>query len=159
MIILGIDPGFARIGYGCIETTKNKTRLIECGVIKTSPNLPLSKRLQTIYKEISALVKKFKPQKASLEELFFHNNQKTALNVSQARGVILLALEHAKIETHEFTPLQVKLAITSYGRADKQQIQKMVKLLLNLSKIPKSDDAADALAIALCAVQTSPKGN
>lgn len=158
MIILGIDPGFASLGYGVICADKTSVRVLNYGVIKSAANLSMHERLYIIYKKISALIKKIKPDLAAVEELFFYKNQKTALLVSQARGVILLALHQAKIPISEFTPLEVKQALTSYGRADKRQMQKMLQLRLALKKLPTPDDAADALAIALCAHQTKTYG-
>ncbi len=155
MIILGIDPGLATVGYAVLSVTNNETRLIECGAITSPKGTSTDARLGTIYKEIRAIIKKFKPHRAGVEELFFYKNQKTVMAVSQARGVILLALNHHGIKVQEYTPLQVKQAVTGYGRADKQQVQKMLKLLLCLSSIPRPDDAADALAIALCTHQNN----
>lgn len=150
MIILGIDPGVASTGWGVIEKNKNQPRLIDFGVIKTSAKLDLTARLEIIHKDLKKIIKKFKPQKIAVEQLFFCKNIKTALMVSQARGVILLTTMEAKTPLAEFTPLQIKQAITGYGRADKQQIQKMVKVILNMKEIPRPDDAADALATAIC---------
>ena len=158
MIILGIDPGLATTGYAVIATTHNKTRLVECGAITSPAKTAMPARLAMIYQDITAIIKKFKPRRAGVEELFFYKNQKTVMVVSQARGIILLALNHNGIKVSEFTPLQVKQAVTGYGRANKQQVQKMVKLLLCLSSIPRPDDAADALAVALCTHQSRKLG-
>ncbi len=149
-IILGIDPGVAITGYGVIKVLSNKNELVDYGCILTSAKKPFNERLEQIYRELKQIIKKYKPQQIAVEELFFCKNVKTALKVGQARGVILLTSIQEKILLREFTPLQVKQAVTSYGRADKRQVQEMVKILLNLKNIPKPDDAADALAIAIC---------
>jgi len=156
--ILGIDPGLADTGYGVIEKN-NKGKLIcqEFGVIKTKRKKGMGERLETINKNLRKIIKKHKPQLIAVEQLFFCKNVKTALLVGQARGVILLTARQNKIPTAEFTPLQVKQAVSSYGQAGKLQVQKMVKILLNLKELPKPDDAADALAIAICAAHSSPK--
>ncbi|MFA4834210.1 MAG: crossover junction endodeoxyribonuclease RuvC [Patescibacteria group bacterium] len=155
MIILGIDPGLADTGYGIIKKDE-RGRLIckEYGVVKTGAREELGKRLETINKKLNEIIKKHKPKLIAVEQLFFCKNVKTALLVGQARGVILLTARQNKIPTVEFTPLQVKQAVSSYGQAEKQQVQKMVKLLLNLKELPEPDDAADALAIAICAANT-----
>ena len=150
-VILGLDPGLARVGYGVISVTGNSPSCLTFGCIETSSTHSLSQRLSELYKKLSSLIAQFSPHVASIEKLFFAKNTKTAFDVSHARGVLLLALAHAKIPIYECTPLQVKQAVVGYGRAEKQQIQKMVQLLLSLPTPPRSDDAADALAIALCA--------
>jgi len=151
MIILGIDPGTATTGYGVIEIRKNKNLLaIEYGCIKTSPDLETGKRLKKINSEISRLIKKHQPEILAIESLFFFKNLKTAIPVSQAKGVILLAAARKMVPVVEFAPLQVKLTITGYGWSEKEKVQKKVKKLLNLKKIPKPDDVADALGIAIC---------
>ena len=149
MIILGIDPGTATTGYGVIEKDNN-LRVIDYGCIKTSPEKSTAERLNILDKELSKIIKKYKPDKVAVEDIFFFKNVKTVIKVSQARGVILSRTAKTGIEVIEYTPLQIKQAVTSYGRADKNQVQQMVKLLLNLKKIPKPDDAADALATAIC---------
>jgi len=149
MIILGIDPGTAIIGYGVIDSSR-KLELIDYGCIKTSADLSTADRLVILNKELEKLLKKFKPDAAAVEDIFFFKNLKTAIKVSQARGVILLTIAHLKIPIYEFTPLQIKQAVACYGRAEKIQVQKMVKTLLGLKDIPKPDDAADALAVAIC---------
>ena len=158
--ILGIDPGLADTGYGVIEKN-NKGKLIcqEFGVIKTKSKKGMGERLETINKNLRKIIKKHKPQLIAVEQLFFCKNVKTALLVGQARGVILLTARQNKIPTAEFTPLQVKQAVSSYGQAGKLQVQKMVKILLGLKELPKPDDAADALAIAICAANSGPKQN
>jgi len=150
MIILGIDPGTATVGWGVIDTRGNQAIAIAFGHIGTSQELPFSKRLAEISRDISIIIHKYKPDEAAVEELFFLNNQKTAMAVAQSRGCILLTLENLHVSVHNYTPLQVKQALTNYGRADKSQVQLMVKALLKLSSVPKPDDAADALATALC---------
>jgi crossover junction endodeoxyribonuclease RuvC len=155
MIILGIDPGLADTGFGIIE--KNGRAKLTCqkyGSIKTSPKEELGERLETINKNLDKIIKKYKPKLIAVEQLFFCKNVKTASVVGQARGVILLTARQNKIPTVEFTPLEVKQAVSSYGQAGKLQVQKMVKLLLNLKELPKPDDAADALAIAICAANS-----
>ena len=151
-IILGIDPGIADTGFGLIKVEKNKTTCLTYGSIKTSAKLDLGDRLEIINLELCELIKKFKPDLIAIEELFFCNNAKTALIVGQARGVIVLTAKQNKIKSVEFTPYQVKQAVSAYGHAGKNQVQKMVKLILNLKELPKPDDAADALAIAICAM-------
>lgn len=151
-VILGVDPGIADTGYGVIEKQKNGNLVcVDYGCIKTSAKLANPDRLEIINLELNEIIKKYKPNLISVEELFFCNNVKTALIVGQARGVIILTAKQNKIPVAEFTPLQVKQAVSTYGRAPKLQVQKMVKLILNLKEIPKPDDAADALAIAICA--------
>lgn len=150
MIILGIDPGTATTGYGVIESEKGKIKEIAYGCVLTKSTESLETRLITIFDELTEIIKKFKPEMVAVEELFFASNTKTAISVGHARGVILLACSKAKVPVYEYTPLQVKQAICGYGRGDKQQIQKMVKALLNLEEVPKPDDAADGLAIAIC---------
>lgn len=150
MIILGIDPGIARTGYGIIEFIKGKYRVLEIGVIETSASLPFSKRLKQLYEELCSIIDKFSPDEIAIEELFFSKNTKTAMTVSQARGVIVLACSQKNQSIFEYTPLQVKQGITGYGKADKEQVTKMVMLILKLTQKPKPDDAADALAIAVC---------
>lgn len=149
MKILGIDPGYHRCGYGIIEHQANKSTIVDHGCIETDPSLALADRLLVIQKQLDKLIKKHRPEKIGIEELFFAKNTKTALKVAHARGVILLSAAKSKAQIIELTPNQVKLAITGYGSADKKQVQEMVKMMLKLAKIPKPDDAADALAIAL----------
>jgi crossover junction endodeoxyribonuclease RuvC len=149
-IVCGIDPGTATIGYGFIEVLPNgDMRTLEYGAIKTSKNDSTSKRLLVLYQELQTLLQKYNPQTAAVEKLYFQQNTTTALAVGQARGVILLAFEQANIEIGEYSPNEVKQAITGYGFADKNQMQEMTRILLNLSKKPTPDDAADALAIAI----------
>lgn len=154
-IILGIDPGLATTGWGAIKKEKNNFALIGYGCITTASKLSFPKRLDKIHRQLKQLIKKYKPKKIAVEQLFFAKNVKTALKVGEARGVILLTAIQAGFEVDEFTPLQVKQALCAYGRADKTQIQKMVKVRLNLKNLPKPDDAADALAVAICCSQTN----
>ncbi len=149
MIILGIDPGFARMGWGVISSTGAKVTLVAYGCLETKAAQTPSHRLKTIYTGVTELIKKFSPSCAVIEDLFFNTNAKTAIRVGEARGAILIALENSKLSIFHYTPLQIKIAVTGYGRADKTQIQKMIKTLLNLDQIPRPDDAADALAAAL----------
>jgi crossover junction endodeoxyribonuclease RuvC len=152
-VILGIDPGIADTGFGLIEKNNNNNiRCLDYGSIQTPSKMEMSARLEILNLELTKIIKKYQPKIIAIEQLFFCKNVKTALVVGQARGVILLTAKQNKIPTVEFTPLQVKQAVSTYGKAEKSQIQKMVKLLLNLNEIPKPDDAADALAIAICAV-------
>ena len=150
MIILGIDPGFAIVGVGIIEYKGNKFRVIDYFAITTKAHTPIEQRLKIIYDGINETINKYKPDFMAVEELFFNNNAKTAIAVGQARGVILLSAVNLGVPFFEYTPLQVKQAVAGYGRADKNQVQQMVKAILNLPSVPKPDDVADALAIAVC---------
>ncbi len=150
-VILGIDPGFADTGFGIITKNSNKLKYISCGSIKTSKAKSFPKRLKELHKEIDKIIKKYNPDIIGVEKLFFAKNVKTAIDVSQARGVMLLAIESNNKEALEFTPLQIKQAITSSGNAHKRQVGLMVKTILNLNAVPKPDDAADALAVAITA--------
>jgi crossover junction endodeoxyribonuclease RuvC len=149
MRIIGIDPGIGRTGWGVIDVRSGKLEIRNFGCIETSQNLSVENRLEVIYEEITAFLQKEKPEAFSIEELFFNTNSKTAMVVGQARGVILLAAARQKIPVTVYTPLQVKIAVTGYGRAEKSQVGQMVKTLLHLQAIPKPDDTADALAIAI----------
>ncbi len=149
MRILGIDPGIGRMGWGIVDSSKYKVLSIKYGCVETSPKLETPQRLLQIHRELSVLINKYKPEALSVEELFFNTNAKTAFLVGQARGVVLLLGAEHKLSIGIYTPLQVKMALTGYGRAEKTQIGKMVKVLLNLKEIPKPDDTADALAVAL----------
>ena len=159
-IILGIDPGIADTGYGIIKKDKQgKLTCLDYGSIKTKAKTDLADRLSIINKELNKLIKKYKPKQVAVEQIFFAKNVKTALTVGHARGVILLTIKQNNLEAVEFTPLQIKQAVSTYGRASKMQVQKMVKLLLGLKEIPRPDDAADALAAAICAANTNNKIN
>lgn len=147
--ILGIDPGTGRLGFGVIDVLQGKPQLVDGGVITTPPHTDESERLLTIFDELTQIIAEHRPQIMAVEKLFFAQNVTTAINVAQARGVILLCGKRAGLELHEYTPLQIKMALTGYGRAQKPQIQEMVRVLLGLQEIPKPDDAADALAVAL----------
>ena len=151
MIILGIDPGFARTGYGLIEVNGNSFKMIDYGVIETESGLEFNLRLKKIFEDLNELIKKYKPLAVSVEKIFFCKNTKTAIDVSHARGVVILTASENNLKIFEFTPPEVKRAITGYGKAEKQQMQKMVQILLKLKEIPWPDDAADALALAICA--------
>lgn len=149
MIILGIDPGVARMGYGVVEEVTHNTRAIAYGCFETLSKTPHGERLVAVHKELLRLIKKYRPDKIAVEKLFFSKNVKTALTVSEARGVVLMTCAALRIPIVEISPKEVKLTLTGYGQADKQQMQRMVQLLLKLKNIPKPDDAADALAIAM----------
>lgn len=149
MIILGIDPGVARTGWGVITKTSGGVALNGYGCIQTESDLDESTRLLFIFREVNRLIEDYKPDIAALEKLFFNTNVTTAIGVGQARGVVMLALARIGIPIEEYTPLQVKQSITGYGKATKEQVQRMVKVLLRLENIPKPDDAADALAAAM----------
>ena len=150
MIILGIDPGVATVGFGVIEAQRGNITPIRYGVISTPAGERLARRISRIYHDMLELIETFHPDVISIEELFFNTNITTGISVAHGRGAVLLAGEEAGIPMYEYTPLQVKQAITGYGRADKKQMMEMVRRLLNLTSVPKPDDAADALAIAIC---------
>ena len=150
MIILGIDPGIATVGFGVLEFSGSRYRLIRCGVITTPAHTPLSERLETTYADLNELIEAFRPDVVAVEELFFNTNITTGIAVAHGRGVVLLACRQAGLKIFEYTPLQVKQAVVGYGRAEKKQVMDMVRRLCNLSAPPKPDDAADAVALALC---------
>ncbi len=150
MIILGIDPGTATTGYGVIDRSGSKIKFVDCGVILTSKSLPMPERLLAIYDKLNELMNKHQPDCMATEQLFFSNNVTTAMHVGAAVGVVLLAAAQRSIPLREYRPAEVKMAVVGYGAAEKQQVQFMVKSLLALEKAPKPDDAADALAIAIC---------
>jgi crossover junction endodeoxyribonuclease RuvC len=156
MIILGIDPGTATTGFGIIEKGK-KLKCLAYGLIQTSSSLPAAERLKILNNKLNKLIKKYKPGALAVENIYFFKNLKTAMPVSQAKGVILLTAAKKNIPVYEFTPLQAKMTVVGYGRAEKKQVQEMVKILLNLEKTPRPDDAADALAIAICCVKALDK--
>ena len=151
-IILGIDPGIADTGYGVIREDGGRLTCLTYGSVKTLCGQDLSLRLEILYAELDKIIKKYKPDRAAIEKLFFNKNVKTALIVGQARGVSMLALIKNNLTISEFTPSQVKQAVCAYGQANKAQVQKMVKLILKLEELPQPDDAADALAVAICAL-------
>lgn len=150
MVILGIDPGYAIIGWGVLEYKANKFRVIDYGAVTTESKTPFPLRLCDIYNGLCDIIKKYQPEVLSMEKLFYNNNAKTVIDVAQARGVITLAAQQNGLKIAEYTPLQVKQSVTGYGRAVKKQVQEMTRIILNLEKIPKPDDTADALAMAIC---------
>ena len=155
MRILGIDPGYGITGFGLIEAQRSQFHLQKCGAITTPPNTEFSWRLEVIYQDMTQLLQVTKPDAVAIEELFFGQNVTTGINVAQSRGVILLAIRQAGIPMFEYKPMQVKQAVVGYGNATKHQVQDMTKRLLHLSAMPKPDDAADAIAIALCHARSS----
>lgn len=150
MRVIGIDPGTAITGWGIVEGEGNELSLVACGVVTTPAGTPLPQRLQSIYRELTTIIAQYRPDSSAIEELFFSKNAKTALAVGHGRGAAMLALANADLPIIEYKPLEVKQALTGHGGADKQQIQQMVKLLLGLADIPRPDDAADAVAVAIC---------
>lgn len=152
-ITLGIDPGTARLGYGVIQ---GESSPLDFGVLETGPKMAMPDRLNVLFEGVTALIDRYAPAILAIEQLIFAQNKTTAIAVGQARGVVLLAAARAGVPVSEYSPSQVKTALVGYGKAEKAQIQEMVRLILNLSDIPRPDDAADALAIALCHVQTAP---
>lgn len=150
MRILGIDPGYAIVGYGIVDYEKNRFRAVSCGAVTTAAGIPFPQRLRDIYNDMQSLLEQYRPDQLSIEKLYFNTNTTTAIDVAQARGVIVLAAQTAGIPIYEYTPLQVKQSITGYGRAEKRQVMEMVKGFLGLAAVPKPDDAADALALAVC---------
>ena len=155
MRILGFDPGIATIGFAVVDANKGKHQLIKCGVITTPAHTKLSSRLELIYRDACSLLNTFRPDAVSIEELFFNTNLTTGISVAHGRGVLLLACQQAGVKIYEYTPLQVKQSVCGYGRADKKQVMDMVKRLCNLQAAPKPDDAADAVALALCHARSS----
>jgi len=157
MVIIGIDPGTARTGYGVIRKVKSKLKCLGYGVIETKPGFPPEQRLKKIHLDLAKLLNRYEPKVLAVENIYFFKNLKTAIPVSEAKGVILLTAAKKKIKVWQLAPLEVKMGICGYGRADKTQIQRMVKEILKLKEIPKPDDAADALAIAVCYAFKKPK--
>ncbi|HAE43899.1 MAG TPA: crossover junction endodeoxyribonuclease RuvC [Clostridiales bacterium] len=155
MKIIGIDPGYAISGFGVIDYIGNSFKTIDYGVVRTPSQMDMPNRLKILYDSYIELFNMHKPNAVAIEELFFNTNSKTIITVSQARGIHILAAVNQQLEIYEYTPLQVKQGIVGYGRADKKQMQEMVKVILNLEKIPKPDDAADALAVAICHAHSS----
>lgn len=155
MIILGIDPGVATVGFGVISESGGRFSAIEYGAVITKPHQLLEERLKQIYDDVCLIISRHRPDCMSVEELFFNRNITTAIDVAQARGVILLAARQHGVDIYEYTPLQVKSALVGYGRADKHQMQYMTRVLLGLDEVPRPDDAADALALAICHGQHS----
>ncbi len=150
MIILGVDPGIAIVGYSIVECNGNNVKAIDYGCIRTKSDLLFPDRIKIIYDRLTEIIKEYRPSDLAIEELFFNKNVKTAITVGQARGVEILAGVNQNLDIYEYTPLQIKQAVVGYGRADKNQVQEMVKILLNLEEKPKPDDVADALAVAIC---------
>lgn len=153
MLILGIDPGYAIIGWGVIRFERGKYVPVDFGAITTNAGVPFNRRLEQIYDQLNELLDTHHPDAVAVEKLYFQNNQKTAIDVAQARGVIMLALQKHGVPVFEYTPLQVKSAVTGFGQAQKPQVMEMTKRLLRLKAVPKPDDTADALAIAICHAQ------
>ncbi len=155
MIILGIDPGYAIVGYGLIDYRNNHFTVVDYGAILTDAGTPFNQRLERIYDSLTDIIEKYNPEAMSVEKVFYNSNAKTVIDVSQARGVIMLAAQKNKVPVFEYTPLQVKQSVVGYGRAEKKQIQEMTRRILALEKIPKPDDTADALAMAICHAHSS----
>lgn len=150
MRILGIDPGYAILGYGIVDLVGNRFKVVDYGAVTTEAGMEMPDRLKILYNALMELILRYEPEVASVEELFFNTNAKTAILVGQARGVAVLACANSGLEIEEYTPLQIKQALVGYGRAEKKQVQQMVKTILNLKEVPKPDDTADALAAAVC---------
>ena len=150
MKVLGIDPGIATTGFGVCRFEGGKFSYVNCGVIETAKGQNVEARIEHVYQSVLKLIDAYEPEAMAIEELFYHNNQKTFINVAQARGVVLLAARQKNLPVFEYTPLQVKVSVTGYGRAEKYQVQEMMKVIFRLPGVPKPDDAADALAIAVC---------
>jgi crossover junction endodeoxyribonuclease RuvC len=155
MLVLGIDPGTAITGWGLVRQEGETLTLVDYGTVSTSADAALPQRLQTIYRELGEIFARHRPAAVAVEKLFFNKNARTAMAVGQARGVALLAVADAGLPLHEYTPLEVKLSVCGYGRGSKEQVQKLVQLLLGLDFVPKPDDAADALAVAICHLHSS----
>jgi crossover junction endodeoxyribonuclease RuvC len=154
-LVLGIDPGTAITGYGLVREDDEGLALVHCGAITTPAGQPLPARLQAIYQGLASVIREHRPETAAVEELFFSRNVRTALSVGHARGVALLALADAGLPIYEYKPLEVKQAIAGYGGADKHQVQEMVRMLLDLDEVPQPDDAADAVAVAVCHIHSA----
>ncbi|MCI8604364.1 MAG: crossover junction endodeoxyribonuclease RuvC [Ruminiclostridium sp.] len=154
MRIIGIDPGYAIVGFGIIEYNNGRFKVIDYGAVTTPADMDFNRRLEIIYDDVSQILDIYKPESLAIEKLYFQNNQKTAIDVAEARGVILLSAVKRRLLIREYTPLEVKKSVTGYGKAVKKQVQEMTKRILRLSEIPKPDDTADALAIAVCHAHT-----
>lgn len=150
MTILGIDPGYAIVGFGILQAQRGQARLVRCGAINTPAGVPMPRRLVQIQEDLETLIRTFSPDVMAIEELFFNTNVTTAIGVAQARGVILMTAAKLGVEIFEYSPSQVKQAVVGYGKAEKHQVMEMTRRLLGLAAVPKPDDAADAVAIALC---------
>ena len=155
-IALGIDPGTAIVGYAVVEARGRQLSMLACDVITTPAGMAMTKRLQSIYSHLTEIIDTYHPHEAAIEELFFAKNARTAMMVAQARGVAMLALANGGLSIAEYTPKQVKQAVTGYGSANKEQVGEMIRILLQLSSIPRPDDAADAAAVAICHLHTAP---
>jgi crossover junction endodeoxyribonuclease RuvC len=155
-VALGIDPGTAIVGYAVVRAKGSDLHLLTCDVITTSAQMPFAQRLQKIYEGLSNIIATYKPNEAAMEELFFSKNVRTAMTVGQARGVAMLALANGGLSVAEYTPKEIKQAVTGYGGAQKDQVGEMVRILLRLSTVPRPDDAADAAAVAICHLNTAP---
>lgn len=155
MRILGIDPGIATVGFGVVDYKNNKFKTIDYGAVLSPANTDMTQRLKMIYDDMSYIIERYNPDQVAIELLFFNTNVKTAINVGQARGVLILTAANKNIPVYEYTPLQVKQAVVGYGRAEKAQVQYMTKAILSLKEVPKPDDAADALALAVCHAHTA----
>lgn len=155
MRILGIDPGYAIVGYGVIDYVGNHFSVVDYGAITTPAGMDFNRRLELIYDEMNVLLSTQKPEAMAIEKLFYNTNAKTVIDVAQARGVLALAAQKNGVPMYEYTPLQVKQSVVGYGRAEKKQVQEMIKIILKLDKVPKPDDTADALAMAVCHAHTS----
>ncbi len=158
MVILGIDPGYAIVGWGVILFERGKVKPLAFGSIQTPAHTDFSKRLKTIYDDLNQIIERYHPQAAAVEKLYFQNNQKTAIDVAEARGIVLLSLYEHTVPLFEYTPLQVKSAVTGFGQAEKPQVMEMTRRRLGLEEVPKPDDTADALAIAICHAQSGGGG-
>ena len=155
MRILGIDPGYAIVGYGVIDYVGNHFTVVDYGAITTTAGMDFNRRLELIYDEMNVLLSTQKPEAMAIEKLFYNTNAKTVIDVAQARGVLALAAQKNGVPMYEYTPLQVKQSVVGYGRAEKKQVQEMIKIILKLDKVPKPDDTADALAMAICHAHSS----
>ena len=155
MLVLGVDPGIAITGWGVVSKDADDLHLVDYGTIDTSKNTPLPQRLQTIHRELGEIISQHRADAVAVEKLFFSKNVRTALTVGQARGVVLLAVAEGGVPLYEYTPLEVKQSVVGYGRATKDQVQQLVKLLLSLDFIPQPDDAADAIAVAICHIHSA----
>ncbi len=155
MIILGIDPGYAIVGYGVIKYEANRFSVLDYGAITTDAGTPFVERLDAIYNELNSIFERYNPEAMAIEKLFYNTNAKTVIDVAQARGVTVLAAHRHGAEIFEYTPLQVKQSVVGYGRAEKKQVQEMTRIILKLEKVPKPDDTADALAMAICHAHSS----
>lgn len=159
MRVLGIDPGTATTGFGLVESNRGKLKLIDYGIIKTAADIKMPERLCQISSKVNEIIAEYKPDAVAIEELYYFKNAKTVITVAQSRGVIMMTAAMADKEIAEYTPLQVKQSVVGYGKADKKQVQLMVKTILNMEDLPKPDDAADALAIAICHIHSHRLGN